>query len=283
MSVVYLNGAYLPLEEASVSVVDRGFTFSDGVYEVLPVFYGKIFRFDEHLERLDSSLSAIRITNPHSRDEWREICEKILERNPAIEGQSIYVQITRGVGERNHIYSAELKPTVFAMCRPAGERNFKGGIKAITHEDIRWQYCYIKSTALLANVLLRQRAFDTDGSREAILIRDGRITEGAASNVFVVAGVVIKTPEKDGSILPGITRDLVVELLQNSGFECLETDIREAELRDADEIWITSSTLGIVPVTVLDGAAVGSGQPGPVWEKANAIYMSYIKAFQQDL
>lgn len=283
MSVVYLNGGFLPLEEARISVVDRGFTFSDGVYEVLPVFYGKIFRFNEHLERLDNSLSAIRIINPHSRDEWREICENILERNPSIEGQSIYIQVTRGVGDRNHIYDTELKPTVFAMCRPVGERNFTDGIKAITHEDIRWQYCYIKSTALLANVLLKQRAFDADGSREAILIKQGRLTEGAASNVFVVAGGVIKTPEKDGGILPGITRDLVVELLQNSGYECIETNITESELRDADEIWITSSTIGIVPVTVLDGAAVGNGHPGPLWEQANGIYTSYIKDFKQDL
>lgn len=283
MPVVYLNGGYQPLEEARVSVVDRGFTFSDGIYEVLPVFYGKIFRFNEHLDRLDNSLSAIRIINPYSRDEWREICENILERNPSNEGQSIYIQITRGVGDRNHIYGTDLKPTVFVMCRPVGERNFTDGIKAITHEDIRWQYCYIKSTALLANVLLRQHAFDADGSREAILIRDGRLTEGAASNVFVVAGGVIKTPEKDGSILPGITRDLVVELLRNSGYECLETNIMGEKLRDADEIWITSSTIGIAPVTVLDGSAVGNGHPGPMWERANAIYMSYIKDLQKDL
>lgn len=282
MSVVYLNGNYLPLEKASVSVLDRGFTFSDGVYEVLPVFYGKIFRFDEHIGRLDSSLSAIRINNPHSRDEWKEICETILERNPSTTGQSVYIQITRGVGDRNHVYGAELKPTVFAMCRPVGEKIFTGGIKAITHEDIRWKYCYIKSTALLANVLLRQHAFDAGGAGEAILIRGGRLTEGAASNVFVVRDEVIKTPEKDGAILPGITRDLVVELLQNSGYQCLEAIITEAELREADEIWITSSTIGIVPVTALDGAMVGTGRPGPMWERANAKYMSYIKELQQD-
>ena len=281
MSVVYLNGGYLPLEDARISVVDRGFTFSDGVYEVLPVFYGKMFRFNEHIERLENSLSAIRIINPHSRDEWREICEKILEHNPLNGGQSIYIQVTRGVGDRNHIYGVDLKPTVFAMCRSAGEQNFTGGISAVTHEDIRWQYCYIKSTALLANVLLKQRAYDTDGSREAILIKQGRLTEGAASNVFVVAGGVIKTPEKDGGILPGITRDLVVELLKNSGFECLETNITETELCEADEIWITSSTIGIVPVTVLNGAPVGNGHPGPVWEQANTIYTSYIKDIQQ--
>jgi D-alanine transaminase len=277
MPVVYLNGGFLPLEEARISVLDRGFTFSDGVYEVLPVFHGKIFRLDEHLERLENSLAAIRITNPHTREQWKKICLDVLGRNRAQGKQSIYIQVTRGVGDRDHVFNNALQPTVFAMCKPGSETNYRDGIRAITHEDIRWQYCYIKSTALLAGVLLRQRAIDTDGSREAILIRNGRVTEGAASNVFIVRQGVITTPGKDGSILPGITRDLVVELLRNSEFGCIETDITEQELRTADEIWITSSTIGIVAVLYLDGTAVGGGRPGKTWEQADTIYQSYIK------
>lgn len=277
MPVVYLDGSFLPLEEARVSVLDRGFTFSDGVYEVLPVFHGKIFRLDEHLDRLENSLSAIQITNPHSREQWKKICMDVMEQNHAEGKLSIYIQVTRGVGERDHVFNTTLKPTVFAMCKPVRESNYRDGIRAITHEDIRWQYCYIKSTALLAGVLLRQKAFDTDESREAILIRNGRVTEGAASNVFIVRQGVIKTPEKDGTILPGITRDLVVELLRNFEFGCVETVVTQQELRSADEIWITSSTIGIVPVVFLDGTAVGQGHPGKIWKEVDTIYQSYIK------
>ena len=277
MSIVYLNGDFVPLEEARVSVLDRGFTFSDGVYEVLPVFHGKIFRLEEHLQRLDNSLAAILISNPYSPAQWQKICMDILQFNHAGEKQSsIYIQVTRGVSDRDHVFDATLRPTVFAMCKPVREQNNRDGIRAITHEDIRWQYCYIKSTALLAGVLLRQRALDTDGSREAILIRNGHLTEGAASNVFVVHRGVIKTPEKDGSILPGITRDLVVELLRDSSYGCMETTVTEKELRSADEIWITSSTIGIVPVVILDGNAVGDGRPGKSWSEADAIYQAYI-------
>ena len=276
MTIVYLNGDLLPLEEARVSVLDRGFTFSDGIYEVLPVFQGRIFRLDEHLRRLDDSLTAILIRNPHSREEWTRICRDILERNPAEGNQSIYIQVTRGVSDRDHAFDSTLTPTVFAMCRPVRDRNYGDGVRAITHEDIRWQYCNIKSTALLAGVLLRQRALAADGSREAILVRNGRLTEGAASNVFIVSGAVIKTPEKDGYILPGITRDLVVELLNNAGFNCMETTVTESELRSADEIWITSSTIGIVPVVILDGRPVAGGHPGNTWKKADAIYRDFI-------
>ena len=276
MSIVYLNGDFLPLEEARISVLDRGFTLSDGVYEVLPVFHGKIFRLEEHLQRLDNSLAAILIDNPHTREQWKNICIDILERNRTDGKMSLYIQVTRGVGERDHVFDSTLRPTVFAMCKSVIERDYRDGIRAITHEDIRWQYCYIKSTALLAGVLLRQRALVTDGSLEAILIRNGRLTEGAASNVFVVQHGIVKTPEVDGNILPGITRDLVVELLRDSGHGCVETGITEQELRNADEIWISSSTMGIVPVVLLDGVPVGDGRPGRIWREADAIYRDYI-------
>ena len=276
MPVVYLNGDILPLEEARVSVLDRGFTFSDGVYEVLPVISGKIFRLEEHLIRLENSLNSIHINNPYSFEEWKKIFTDVMVRNNYSDCYSLYVQVTRGSGEREHVYMEGMKPTVFVMCKSMGNPVPSGGIRAITHDDIRWQYCNIKSTALLASVLLRKLAFDTDGSREAILLRDGRLTEGAASNVFIVNEGKLKTPDKDGNILPGITRDLVVELLQKTPHGCTETVVMEDELRSAQEIWITSSTSGIVPVVVLDGIKVGNGIPGKVWENANAIYLSYI-------
>lgn len=278
MPIVYLNGDFLPLEEARISVLDRGFTFSDGVYEVLPVFHGKIFRLEEHLQRLDNSLAAILIDNPFTREQWKNLCIDVLERNRTQGKQSLYIQVTRGVSERDHVFDSTLKPTVFVMCKTVRERDYRGGIRAITHEDIRWQYCHIKSTALLAGVLLRQRALVTDGSLEAILIRNGRLTEGAASNVFVVQQGVIKTPEVDGNILPGITRDLVVELLRDSGHGCVETGVTEQELRVADEIWLTSSNMGIVPVVLLDGTPVGDGRPGRIWKEADTIYRDYINS-----
>ncbi|MGH8809645.1 MAG: aminotransferase class IV, partial [Noviherbaspirillum sp.] len=173
------------------------------------------------------------------------------------------------------ISTEPLAATVFAMCNPIPKRDFDSGISAITHDDIRWKHCNIKVISLLPNVLLRERAKRADGSAEAILIRNGRVTEGAASNVFIVQGGRVRTPPKDNSLLPGITRDLVVELLRDGGIACLEEKISRRELVAADEIWITSSMMGIAPVTRLDGRSVGSGTPGAVWRRADAFYQAY--------
>lgn len=275
MSIVYLNGRYLAEEEASVSVLDRGFIFGDGVYEVIPVFGRHILRLPEHLARLGSSLAGIYLDNPHSDAEWRTIVETLLSRNPGAENRSVYLQITRGAGERGHVPSKALLPTVFAMCNPIPDRDYTRGVSAITHDDIRWQYCNIKVISLLPNVLLRHRAKERDGSIEAILLRDGRVTEGAASNVFVVHDRRITTPPKDNSLLPGITRDLVVDLLRGAKLGCGEAVIARADLLSADEVWITSSMMGIAPVTRLDGKAVGQGVPGAVWREADAIYQAF--------
>ena len=277
MRIVYLNGEYLPQEKACISVFDRGFTFGEGVYEVIPVFSGCLFRLEEHVQRLQSSLSAIDIKNPYTLAEWQAIFTKLLEQNPARGDQSVYVQVTRGVSERDHIYSSEQVPTVFAMCRTIVERDLSQGVTAITHADIRWEYCYIKATTLLPGVLLKNRAKKQDGSMEAILIRDGYVTEGAASNVFIVKNGVIKTPEKDGYVLPGITRDLLIELLHKAGIPCEETRITEAELEEADEIWITSSTIDIAPIVRLDGKPVGTGKTGAMWKRAIDLYRSFKK------
>lgn len=275
MVIVYLNGEFLPLEDARISVLDRGFTFGDGVYEVLPVYRRQIFRLNEHLSRLDNSLTSIHMLNPLTLEQWREILMTLVERCPE-DNQSLYVQITRGVSERDHSISLATKPTIFAMCKPLIKRDYSNGIRAITCEDIRWKWCHIKAITLLPSVLLRYEAAEKDAT-EAILLKDDFVTEGAASNVFIVLQGVVKTPLKDNNILPGITRDLVIELLIGEGIPCREIKISRKELVSADEIWITSSTWEIVPVIELDGKTIGNGRPGKMWGKAMDIYQEFKK------
>lgn len=277
MTLVYLNGEFKPLAEASINVLDRGFTFGDGVYEVIPVFSRTIFRFDEHLQRLENSLSAIYMGNPYSKEEWSSIIQRLIDSVEQSE-QSIYLQITRGVSERDHDITLADNPTVFAMSRPIVKKDLSAGINAITHEDIRWQYCDIKAITLLPSVILRHKAKEL-GAREAILIRDGYITEGAASNVFICKNGEIITPPKNNHVLPGITRDLLVEILSSNNIAYTETSIKEQALQDADEIWITSSTWEIVPVIELDNKPVGSGKTGPMWHNVNQLYQAFKNSY----
>ena len=273
MSLVYLNGEFKPIEEASVSVLDRGFTFGDGVYEVIPIFNRKIFRFSEHIMRLENSLREIYMSNPLKENEWRDIFNKLIDSLEQA-NQSIYLQITRGVSRRDHDISIADKPTVFAMSRPLEANNFSSGIKAITHEDIRWQLCNIKATTLLPSILLRHKAKEQE-AREAILIRDKYVTEGAASNVFVCTDDKILTPARTSHVLSGITRDLIVEILMHNDLPIVEGSISESKLLSAGEIWVTSSTWEIVPVVELDDRLVGSGKPGPLWQQANKLYQDF--------
>ena len=273
MSLVYLNGEFKPIEEASVSVLDRGFTFGDGVYEVIPIFNRKIFRFSEHIMRLENSLREIYMSNPLKENEWRDIFNKLIDSLEQA-NQSIYLQITRGVSRRDHDISIADKPTVFAMSRPLETNNFSSGIKAITHEDIRWQLCNIKATTLLPSILLRHKAKEQE-AREAILIRDKYVTEGAASNVFVCIDDKILTPARTGHVLSGITRDLIVEILMHNDLPIVEGSISESKLLSAGEIWVTSSTWEIVPVVELDDKLVGNGKPGPLWKQANKLYQGF--------
>jgi D-alanine transaminase len=274
--IVFLNGSYLPLQEARVSVLDRGFLFGDGVYEVIPVYYNKVFRLSGHLTRLKNSLAAIDIRNPHTDAEWELMFNEMVRLNPDPDDRSLYLEVTRGAGTtRDHLYTDSLVPTVFAMCRPITAKNYDKGISAITHEDIRWQYCHIKAVTLLPNIMLKQIALMTDGSAEAILLRDGFVTEGAASNVFVVKDGVVTTPPKARTILPGVTRDLLVELLHEAAVPCHENELTEQQLFSADEIWTTGSLAGIAPVVKLNGNQVGSGQPGTEWKKANQLFNEY--------
>ena len=273
MTTVYLNGEYKPLAEASVNVLDRGFTFADGVYEVIPVFNRKLFRFEEHYQRLLNSLKAIYMDDPLTKKEWLDIFNKLIDTVEEA-NQSIYLQITRGVTERDHDISLADKPTLFAMSRPIVKKDLSSGIKAITNEDIRWQYCDIKAIALLPSVLLRHKAKEQD-AKETILHRDGIVTEGAASNVFIVKDGIVYTPPKNNHVLPGITRDLVVEILKESKLDILEEPVELNQLLNADEIWICSSTWEIVPVIKLDNKSVGKGCVGPMWEKINNLYQQY--------
>jgi len=273
MSLVYLNGEFKPIEEASISVLDRGFTFGDGVYEVIPIFNRKIFRFSEHITRLENSLREIYMSNPLKENEWRDIFNKLIDSLEQV-NQSIYLQITRGVSRRDHDISIADKPTVFAMSRPLETNNFSSGIKAITHEDIRWQLCNIKATTLLPSILLRHKAKEQE-ARETILIRDKYVTEGAASNVFVCTDDKILTPARTSHVLSGITRDLIVEILMHNDLPIVEGSISESKLLSAGEIWVTSSTWEIVPVVELDDRLVGSGKPGPLWQQANKLYQDF--------
>ena len=275
MTTVYLNGNFIPLEQAQVPILDRGFIFADGVYEVIPVFSGNPFRLKEHMERLRNSLDGISLQLDYDREKWQSLIDQLLALNRVTGDSSIYIQVTRGVAERNHFYQAGSTPTVFIYCKPLQETDVSRGVGAVLHEDIRWEYCHIKAVALLPNVMLKQYAREKDGSIEAILYRDGYITEGAASNVFTVTGDTVSTPPKSNRLLPGITRDLVVELVGASPYQCREVPVSKAELLQADEIWITSSTLGIAPVVRLDGKPVSGGKPGPTWRDIDTIYQAF--------
>ena len=277
--IVYLTGEFLPAEQAFVPALDRGFIFGDGVYEVIPCYGGQLLRLEEHLQRLAQSLAAVRITNPLSDKQWSEVLQQLVLRNGRGD-QSVYLQVTRGVAQRDHRFPGETQPTVFAMSnplKPVAAADYAAGINAITVEDIRWQHCHIKAISLLPNVLLRQQAVDA-GATEAILIRHGEATEGAASSLFIVKDGTLCTPPKDHKVLPGITRDLILELADQHDIPFQERPISEVELRGADEVWLTSSTKEIMPVTRLDDAPVGDGHPGPLWERMFTLYQAYKRA-----
>jgi D-alanine transaminase len=277
MNTVYLNGAFLPAAEAKVSALDRGFIFGDGVYEVIPVYGGKLFRLGDHLQRLNNSLDAIRLDNPLSETQWSEVLQELVDKNGDGD-QSVYLQVTRGVAARDHAFPADSTPTIFAMSNPLSpppRELLENGIKVITLDDIRWQYCHIKAITLLPNILMRQQAVEA-GAQEAILINnDGVVTEGAASNVFIVKDGLLLTPPVEVSLLPGITRVLILELAAQHGIPYAEATFGLAELQSADEIWVSSSTKEILPVTELDGKPVGNGKPGQHWHRMLELYQQY--------
>jgi D-alanine transaminase len=273
---VYLNGQYLPLNEAKISVMDRGFLFGDAIYEVIPAYSGVLFHFQEHMERLENSLSSIRLANPHDRAQWLEILTPLLDKNL---DQSIYLQITRGVGpKRDHVFPEAIKPTVFAMSSDIVPfANLDSGAKALSVDDSRWELCNVKATTLLANILLRQQAVE-QGCAEAILVKDGYVTEGAASNIFAVIDGILITPPKGQAILPGITRDVILELAEKNNIPYSEDIISLDALTTASEIWLTSSTREIVPVVQLDNETIANGKPGPIWQTMNQLFQAYKRS-----
>jgi D-alanine transaminase len=277
LPICYLNGAFLPIGEARISPFDRGFLFADGAYEVMPVYAGRPFRFEHHCARLTRSLEALAMQDPLDAAGWREIIAKLLDANGRAD-QYIYWQVTRGAElGRNHAPLPTLPPTVFAFAAPLPTTPpdvLERGLTCITAMDTRWARCDVKSVALLANVLLRQLAVDA-GAAETILIKDGELTDASASAVHVIVDAELLTPPRSPRLLPGTTRSVIEELADRIGLTHRSARVTETDVREAEEIWLSAATREIVPVTRLDGRAVGSGAPGTHWRRMYAAFQDY--------
>lgn len=277
LPICYLNGAYLPLGEARISPLDRGFLFADGAYEVTPVYAGRPFRFAEHHARLARSLRELRMDDPLGPAAWRELTAALIERNGAGD-QYLYWQVTRGAEwGRSHAPLPVVPRTVFAFSAPlpvTPPETLVQGLSCITAADTRWARCDVKSVALLANVLLRELAVEA-GAAEAILIRDGDLTDASASAVHVIVGAELRTPPRTERLLPSTTRSVVEELAGRIGLPYRSVRVTEADLRGAEEIWLSAATREVVPVTRLDGRIVGSGVPGPRWRQIHSAFQVY--------
>ena len=274
--MIYLNGSFIPIEDARVSVLDRGFIFGDGVYEVIPIYSHIPFRLAEHLRRLQKSLDGIQLKNPHTDTEWKKLIEQIIASNEGGD-QSLYLHITRGVAPRNHAFPKEVVPTIFIMSSPLivpPKELIIAGVSAITANDNRWSRCDIKAISLLPNVLLRQMASDSDAT-ETLLLRDGFLSEGSASSIFIVKNKVLLVLPKSNFTLPGITYDVVLELAVKYQVPYEITEISENDLRSSDEILLASSTKEIMPITLLDGKKVGSGKSGEVFAQLYQLYQNF--------
>ncbi len=280
LPICYLNGDYLPLREARISPLDRGFLYSDGCYEVTPVYGGRPFRFQQHHDRLTRSLREIKMDDPLTRDAWRAVYRELIARNGTAD-LYIYVQVTRGAEYgRNHAPLPDVPRTVFAFAAPwpTGRPGWReNGLHAVTAQDTRWARCDIKSISLLANVLLRQLACDQDAT-ETILLRDGQLTDASASSVHVVVDGELRTPPNSWKLLPGSTRGVIEEIALKAGVQWRSTPVSEAQLRSASEILLGAATREVQPVTTLDGGKIGDGRPGPVWHKLYDAYQDFKRA-----
>ena len=273
---VFLSGKFMPMEDAKIPVLDRGFIFGDGIYELVPVYSRVPFRLEGHLARMERSLGEVRIRNPYSRAEWTAIIEQLIDKQP-FEDQGVYWQVTRGVAKRDHAFPKDAEPTVFMMSNPLvnpSQAVIENGATAVSAQDFRWHRCDIKVISLIGNCLLRQLSAE-EGAIETILFRDGKLTEASASNAYIVKNGVIATPAKTNLILPGITLDVVLDIVERGSLPLEVRDISEAEVRAADELWVTSSSKEIVAVVELDGKPVGNGRPGPVFRKAWRLYQDF--------
>ena len=278
-SLCYLNGEYLPLASARIPVLDRGFIFGDGVYEVVPAYRRRPFRLEQHLDRLQRSLAETRIADPRTRAQWREIIERLIGSSPAAD-LVVYMQVTRGVAKRDFAFPAGVAPTVFAMVSPlsrpsAAQR--ETGLRAISVPDLRWLRCDIKSVSLLGAVLARQQAAD-QGLDEVVQHRDGRLTEGSASNIWVVRAGRVLAPPRDHLILEGIRYGLVIELCEQASIPFQSRVISMEEVRGADELMLTAATRELLPIVQLDGRPIGDGRPGPVYHQLRRAYDAAIDA-----
>ena len=273
---VFLNGEFMPVDEARVPVLDRGFIFGDGIYELVPVYSRAPFRLEGHLARMERSLSEVKIANPYSRAEWTKIIEQMIDRQ-SFDDQGVYWQITRGVAKRDHAFPKNVRPTVFMMSNPLvnpSKEVVENGAKAVSAQDFRWQRCDLKTISLIGNCMLRQLSAE-EGAVETILFRDGKLTEASASNAYIVKDGVIATPPKDNLILPGITLDVVFDIVERGNLPMEVREIAEAEVFGADEVWVTSSSKEIVAIVALDGKIIGNGKPGPVFRKAWQLYQDF--------
>jgi D-alanine transaminase len=273
---VFLNGRFMPDSEATISVFDRGFVFGDGVYELVPVYSRHPFRLDNHLRRLQASLDGIRLDNPYGMDGWRKLILQLIELHDFAD-QSVYIQVTRGVAPRDHPFPKGVPPTVFMFAQPlvtAAPELKRTGVCAVTAVDNRWSRCNIKAISLLANILLRQQAVDAECA-ETLMLRDGWLTEGTASNIFVAKHGVLRAPPPSNLMLTGVTYDVVLELAAANGIPVELRPISEAEVRGADELWMTSSTKEILAIVKLDGNPVGAGVPGPLAQRMDGLYQTF--------
>ncbi|HIE40363.1 MAG TPA: D-amino acid aminotransferase [Thiomicrorhabdus sp.] len=279
---VYLNGEFIPMTDSKISTQDRGFLFGDGVYEVIPVYNGQLFSFEEHLQRLKNSLNAVQIQNPLSDTQWLDILTHLIQKHPWTD-QYIYLQVTRGIQmQRDHLPADNLTPTVYAYTNPlksVSETIIQHGISVITLEDIRWLKCDIKAIPLLPNVMMKLAAKAQQADDAILISREGYITEGTASNVFIVKNGTILTPPNSQKLLPGITRKVIERIANAHKIPLIEQDITESMLNEADEIWLSSSTKEALPVTRLNGCAVGTGKPGAIWKNINLFYQEYKQTF----
>jgi len=273
---VHLNGEFLPLVDARISVLDRGFIYGDGVYEVVPVYGRRPFRMPQHLKRLQYSLDGIRLRNPHSDGEWQSLIADLIARQPFAD-QAVYLQITRGVAKRDHAFPQGVAPTVFMMSNPLAlptREQVEHGVAVVTAQDNRWLRCDLKTTSLLGNVLMRQLAVD-HAAVETVMFRDGHLTEASASNVLIVRDGIVIAPPKDNLILPGITYDAALEVARDAGVPLEVRAVTHAEAMGADEMWLSSSTKEVLAVTTIDGRSLHGGQPGPVFRR---VYAAFQKA-----
>lgn len=280
MNTVYLNGTFIPKQNATISIMDRGFLFGDSIYEVIPVHHGKLIGGPQHFERMQHSLQALVLECPFANyAEFFDICQKLLVENNLVGNNcALYFQISRGAEEfRLHRVPRDIKPTVVAFCmefKPKSLAELTQGFKAITHHDLRRDTNYIKSTSLLTNVMLYEKGRE-HGALETILLRNGIVFECTSSNLFIVKDNIIKTPPLSAIILAGVTRSLILEFAAEQGITALETEISEAELHNADEIWVTGSTKEICPIVQLDDHPVGNGRVGPMWQRINTLYQQF--------